>query len=56
MPIQTHNIKNNYICSELNVNELFTADPSLSPRNRQINVSYTSDYLEKIGIRLTGKI
>lgn len=56
MPIQTHNIANSYIYSELNMNELFTADPSLSPKEKRINVSYTFDYLENIGIRLTGKI
>lgn len=56
MPIETYNIANNYIYSELRINELFTADPSLSPIKKRINVSYTFDYLEKIGIRLTGKL
>lgn len=56
LPIQTHNVVNNYIISELNIKELFTADESLSSNINRTFVSYTWDYLQKARIRLTGKI
>lgn len=40
---------------QTNVNEFFTNE-SIFQTNSRINVSYNTDYWEKVSIRLTGKI